>query len=103
MLRATGHARMVREKFAFSLHCILFESGLVLPCAHGPSRAASLMLPYVREANERTTSWIRFGQASWIYVRKLKLYEIQWLLMELKRFYFMFRKNSMQCDPTAGP
>ena len=33
-----------------------------LPCAHGPSRAASLMiplmLPYVREANERTTSWI---------------------------------------------
>ena len=29
-----------------------------LPCAHGPSRAASSMLPYVREANERTTSWI---------------------------------------------
>ena len=29
-----------------------------LPCAHGPSRAASSMLPYVREANERTTGWI---------------------------------------------
>ena len=29
-----------------------------LPCAHGPSRAASSMLPYVREANEGTTSWI---------------------------------------------
>ena len=29
-----------------------------LPCAHGPSRAASSMLLYVREANERTTGWI---------------------------------------------
>ena len=34
-------------------------STLRLPCAHGPSRAAFLMLPaYVRKANERTTSWI---------------------------------------------
>ena len=45
--------------------------GFGLPCAHGPSRAASLMLSIfdadVREANERTTSWIRFwseGQKS---------------------------------------
>ena len=49
MLRATGHARMVTRK-RLSYHGTMH--------AHGPSRAASLLLPsYVRKANERTTSW----------------------------------------------
>ena len=37
---------------------VTFVQAQKLPCAHGPSRAASSMLPYVREANERTTGWI---------------------------------------------
>ena len=46
-----------------------------LPCAHGPSRAASLMLPcYVREANEWTTSWIIAGRP--VLPRKRALYHL---------------------------
>ena len=47
-----------------SLQVALTGALRALPCAHGPSRAASSMLPsmlpmlYVREANERTTGWI---------------------------------------------
>ena len=42
--------------FTLSLTRALRARSHGLPCAHGPSRAASLML---REANERTTSWIK--------------------------------------------
>ena len=38
--------------------------GTALPCAQGPSRAASSMLPKEREANKRTTSWIRHSRTS---------------------------------------
>ena len=46
-------ARQAKQRLAS--HYALFEE---LPGAHGPSRAASSML---REANERTTSWITRG------------------------------------------
>ena len=49
---------------------------LILPCAHGPSRAASSMLPYVREANEGTTSWIRSDRAQLQLAEDNFLFEI---------------------------
>ena len=64
--RAVASARAawpgVRRAF-LGLWCAAFPRAcwpltIALPCAHGPSRAAPFDAPCVREANERTTSWI---------------------------------------------
>ena len=61
-LNALTHfqARIARQPFSSAkrVRSARKKKG-TLPCAIGPSRAASPMLSYVKEANERTTGWIK--------------------------------------------
>ena len=58
---SSGHLDLLLLGHGVRVRVLLLVNGAsrpcVLPCAHGPSRAASSMLPYVRKANERTTSY----------------------------------------------
>ena len=72
-----AHPPTILNRFASNGGSDNVKQLVCLPCAHGPSRAASSMLPmlcslcYVREANERTTSWITRLYQRWLARRSM--------------------------------